>query len=59
MRDSRKDKRHGEKGLSSPNPNVDGGNGKKDIVYNTKEGKKKGGQQKKTKGKREKEKEKT
>ena len=59
MRDSRKDKRPGEKGLSSPNPHVDGGNGKKDIVYNTKEGKKKGGQQKKTKGKREKEKEKT
>ena len=59
MRDSRKDKRHGEKGLSTPNPHVDGGNGKKAIVYNTKEGKKKGGQQKKTKGKREKEKEKT
>ena len=59
MRDSRKDKRHGEKGLSSPNPHVDGGNGKKAIVYNTKEGKKKGGQKKKTKGKREKEKEKT
>ena len=59
MRDSRKDKRHGEKWLSTPNPHVDGGNGKKAIVYNTKEGKKKGGQQKKTKGKREKEKEKT
>ena len=59
MRDSRKDKRHGEKGLSTPNPHVDGGNSKKAIVYSTKEGKKKGGQQKKTKGKREKEKEKT
>ena len=59
MEDSRKDKRNGEKGLSMLNPHVDGGNGKKDIVYNTKEGKKKGGQQKKTKGKREKEKEKT
>ena len=59
MGDSRKDKRHGEKGLSTPNPHVDGGNGKKAIVYNTKEGKKKGGQKKKTKGKREKEKEKT
>ena len=30
---------------------MDGGNGKKDIVYNTKEGKKKGGQQKKLKEK--------
>ena len=59
MEDSRKDMRNGEKGLSTPNPHVDGGNGKKAIVYNTKEGKKKGGQQKKTKGKREKEKEKT
>ena len=47
MEDSRKDKRNGEKGLSTPNPHVDGGNDKKDIVYNTKEGKKKGGQQKK------------
>ena len=59
MKDSRKDKRNGEKGLSTPNPHVDGGNGKKFIVYNTKEGKRKGGQKKKTKGKREKEKEKT
>ena len=38
---------------------MDGGNGKKFIVYNTKEGKKKGGRRKKTKEKREKEKEKT
>ena len=59
MEDSRKDKRNGEKGLSTPNPHVDGGNGKKFIVYNTKKGKRKGGQKKKTKGKREKEKEKT
>ena len=59
MEDSRKDKRIWEKRLSTPNPHVDGGNGKKAIVYNTKEGKKKGGQKKKTKGKREKEKEKT
>ena len=36
MEDSRKDKRDGEKGLSTPNPHVDGGNGKKAIVYNTK-----------------------
>ena len=59
MEDSRKDKRNGEKGLSTPNPHVDGGNGKKAIVYNTKEEKKERGQKKKTKGKREKEKEKT
>ena len=59
MEDSRKDKRNGEKGLSTPNPHVDGGNGKKAIVYNTKEEKKKWGHRKKTKGKREKEKEKT
>ena len=37
MEDSRKGKRYEEKGLSTPNPNVDGGNGKKAIVYNTKE----------------------
>ena len=37
MEDSRKDKRDGEKRLSTPNPHVDGGNGKKVIVYNTKE----------------------
>ena len=43
MEDSRKDKRDGEKGLSTPNPHVDGENGKKAIVYNTKEGKKEGG----------------
>ena len=49
MEDSRKDKRNGEKGLSTPNPHVDGGNGKKAIVYNTKEKKKeKGGHRKKT-----------
>ena len=41
MKDSIKDKRNGEKGLSTPNPHVDGGNGKKAIIYNTKEGKKK------------------
>ena len=37
MEDSRKDKRNGEKGLSTLNPHVDGGNGKKVMVYNTKE----------------------
>ena len=40
MKDSRKDKRDGEKRLSTPNQHVDGGNGKKAIVYNTKEEKK-------------------
>ena len=29
MEDSRKDRRDGEKGLSMPNPHVDGENGKK------------------------------
>ena len=42
MEDSRKGKRSGKKGLSTPDPHVDGGNGKKVIVYNTKEGKKEG-----------------
>ena len=53
MEDSRNDRRNGEKGLSTPNPHMDGGNGKKAIVYNTKEEKKEGGQKKKTKEKRE------
>ena len=43
MEDSRKSKRSGKKGLPTPNPHVDGGNGKKAIVYNTKKGKKGGG----------------
>ena len=60
MEDSRKDKRDGEKGLSTPNPHVDGGKYKKAIVYNTKEEKKEERKpEKKTNGKREKEKEKT
>ena len=63
MEDSRKGKRSGKKGLPTPDPHVDGGNGKKVIVYNTKEekkeGKKRKKEKKKTKGKREKEKEKT
>ena len=41
MEDSRKGKTDGEKKLSTPNPHVDGGKGKKAIVYNTKEEKKK------------------
>ena len=41
MEDSRKGKRSRKKGLPTPDPHVDGGNGKKAIVYNTKrEGKK-------------------
>ena len=41
MEDSRKDKRSGEKGLSTLDPHVDGENGKKAMVYNTKREKKK------------------
>ena len=51
MEDSRKDTRDGEKGLLTPNPHVDGGNGKKAIVYNT--------EKEKTKKREQKEKEKT
>ena len=40
MEDSRKEGRGRKKGLPPPNPHVDGGNGKKAIVYNTKGGKK-------------------
>ena len=43
MEDSRKGKRSGKKGLPTPNPHVDGGNGKKVIVYNTKREKERGG----------------
>ena len=39
MEDSRKGKRSGKKGLPTLDPYVDGGNGKKAIVYNTKGGK--------------------
>ena len=42
MEDSRKGKRDGEKELSTPNPHVDGEKGKKAIIYNTKEGERKG-----------------
>ena len=40
MEDSRKGKRSGKKGLSMPDPHVEGGNGKKAMVYNTKREKK-------------------
>ena len=46
MEDSRKGKRSGKKGLSTPDPHVDGGNGKKAMVYNTKREKKEGGRRK-------------
>ena len=52
MEDSRKGKRSEKKGLSTPDPHVDGGNGKKAMVYNMKRGKKEG-RGKKTKKKRE------
>ena len=52
MEDSRKGKADGEKELSTPNPHVDGGKGKKVIVYNTKEEKRKGGQKEKKKKKK-------
>ena len=58
MEDSKKGKTDGEKELLMPNPHVDGGKGKKSIVYNTKEEKRKGGGKKK-KREEEKEKEKT
>ena len=40
MEDSRKGKRSGKKGLSTPDPHVDRKNGKKAMVYNTKREKK-------------------
>ena len=42
MEDSRKGKRSRKNGLPPPDPHVDGGNGKKAIVYNTKKRKKEG-----------------
>ena len=47
MEYSRKGKRSGKKGLSMPDSHVDGGNGKKAIIYNTKEEKKEGDTEKK------------
>ena len=40
MEDSRRGKGSREKGLPTPDPHVNGGNGKKTIVYNTKKEKK-------------------
>ena len=53
MEDSRKGKRSGKKRLSTPDPHVDGKNGKEAMVYNTKREKKEGDEEKE----REKEKE--
>ena len=46
MEGSRKGKGNKEKGLPTPDPHVDGGNGVKTIVYNTKKDKKRKGQKK-------------
>ena len=46
MEGSRRGKGNREKGLPTPDPHVDGGNGKKIIVYNTKK-RKRGGTRKK------------
>ena len=43
MEGSRRGKGSREKGFPIPDPHVDGGNGVKTIVYNTKKGKKAGG----------------
>ena len=58
MEDSSKGKRSGKKGLSTPDPHVDGENGKRAMVYNTKREKKKKRRARKRKGKKEKEKKK-
>ena len=47
MENSRKCKRGRKKGLPTPDSHMDGGNGKKAIVYNTKKGKKEGETQEK------------
>ena len=53
MEGSRRGKGNREKGLSTPDPHVDGGNGvKKNIVYNTKKEKKEEGQKKDLKKKK-------
>ena len=54
MEDSRKCKRSGKKGLSTPDPHVYGGNGKKAIVYNTKRKRRKGDEEKERKKEKEK-----
>ena len=49
MEGSRRGKGSREKGLPTPDPHVDGGNGVKTIVYNTKKEKKGGHTQKREK----------
>ena len=49
MEGSRRGKGSREKGLPTPDPHVDGGNGKKTIVYNTKKEKKEGDTEKRLK----------
>ena len=49
MEGSRRGKGSREKGLRTPDPHVDGGNGKKTIVYNTKKEKKEGDTKKRLK----------
>ena len=56
MEGSRRGKGSKEKGLPTLDPHVDGGNGKKTIVYNTKKEKKEGDTEKRLKNKKEKEK---
>ena len=58
MEGSRKGKRSREKGLPTPDPHVDGRNGKNAIIYNTKK-RKKGGRRKKDWGRPKKERERT
>ena len=53
MEGSRRGKGNREKGLPTPDPHVDGGNGVKTIVYNTKKERKKWRKKKKRKRKRE------
>ena len=47
MEGSRKGKGNKEKGLPTPDPHMDGGNGVKTIVYNTKNDLKRGTQKRK------------
>ena len=47
MEGSRRSKGNREKWLPTPDPHMDGGNGVKTIVYNTKKDKKKRGQKRK------------
>ena len=58
MEDSRKGKRGGKKRLPTPDPHVDGENGKKVIVYNTKKGKEQGEKKRRQEKERERKREK-